>query len=169
MRGMLVSERTASRRSVFWPAWRETRWLGHGYAHPPGAKESFRVSFPAGRTVERTTPSHVAIGASSPGTWRPASSLPSFSWGEKGRDPPRLLLSFSFSPLPKSPPYPLHRNLATAVGFLQIPGDSGRVLRRQLAGRVRLDLCIAGHEEEYGRVPLNLVCGSGLSLFSHRR
>jgi hypothetical protein len=56
MHGPLVGERTASQHSVFRPAWRETRWLGRGYCRPPGVKESFHVSFLAGRTVKRTTP-----------------------------------------------------------------------------------------------------------------
>jgi hypothetical protein len=56
LRGPFVSERTTSERSVFRLAWREMRCLGRGSGHPLGAKESFHVSFPAGRTVERTTP-----------------------------------------------------------------------------------------------------------------
>jgi hypothetical protein len=110
MRGPLVGERTASHCSIFRPAWRETRWLGHGYARPPGAKESFHVSFPAGRTVERTTP-YARGNRGFIAGYRTANVAGHllFLWaGELRAGTPRqLLLSIFFSPLPKSLPYPL--------------------------------------------------------------
>jgi hypothetical protein len=102
MRGPLVGERTASHCSIFRPAWRETRWLGRGYARPPGAKESFHVSFPAGRTVERTTPYARGELASSPGTGRPTSPATSFSCG-LGREGQAPLVSSSLFSSPLCP------------------------------------------------------------------
>jgi hypothetical protein len=44
------------------------------------------------------------------------------------------------------------RALAAAANFLQIPADSGRVLRRELPAQALLGpLCIAGPWEEHGR------------------
>jgi hypothetical protein len=63
---------------------------------------------------------------------------PPFPGERRAGTPRQLLLSISFSPLPKSLSYPLPRTLA-AASFLQISGDSDRVLRYQLAGRARLD------------------------------